>query len=593
MAKEFIRHLDYYGFPDQNTFTSEGNVDLSDIRKKNEEQDEAIRHIGRMEHVTHRELHEVDMKHTDWNKGQDVGIRNLFSGLTAVKEFSNDMADTVSAMSNNIESISGDISTINDEIEEIIEIIGGDTGGTSIKEEVEELSGKVESLSGEFITYSAETKEYLDRYADSARRTFARKDSVYTKDEIDTKLSASTYDMATKTWVGDNFVSKLYAEDVYAKKEDLVGINGKIIELSGTTSAKFKMIDESLSGLTNHIEDLSRDADARIDAVESSVTQFNIRVAAVENGLVTKADATALTDTYVELNNKIGNLESNKVDKSSYQTDMTNVGIQINNLSLAKADKTALDSTNAEVAQVRGLVNTEENNRITADTRLENMITAITSDTQDIKDKNVEQDNAIEDLDDRLAQEIQDRIDGDEALLGQPSDSTTATTIYGARKEAVNQANRAISEATTLAQDAKSQAINYTNTKFDAVEGLISGLATQAYVISADNEVRSELRSEISSTATSLSYSISGETSRASTVENELRNDVNSHTNSISTIQSRLGALTAWLGTDPSQYDDSGNGVIDDMHREIHTINNNINKIVQQLRDNYNINITL
>ena len=135
--------------------------------------------------------------------------------------------------------------------------------------------------------------------------------------------------------------------------------------------------------------------------------------------------------------------------------------------------------------------------------------------------------------------------------------------------------------------------MNYTDTKIDAVEGLISGLATQAYVIDADNDVRSELRSEISSTATSLSYSISGETSRASRVENELRRDVDTHTNTISTIQSRLLALTAWLGTDPTLYDDSGNGVIDAMHREIHTINNNINKIVQQLRDNYNINITL
>lgn len=589
MAKEFIRHLDYYGFPDQNTFTSEGNVDLSDIRKKNDEQDEAIRHIGRMEHVTHRELHEVDMKHTDWNKGQDVGIRNLFSGLTAVKEFSNDMADTVSAMSNDIEVISGNVNTINDEIEEIFEIIGGDTGGTSIKEKVEELSGKVESLSGEFIIYSAETNEYLDKYADSARRTFARKDSVYTKDEVDTKLSASTYDMATKTWVGDNFVSKLYAEDTYAKKEDLVGINGRIIELSGTTSAKFKMVDESLSGLTNHIEDLSRDADARIDAVESSVTQFNIRVAAVENGLVSKADRSALTESYAVLDEKI----AKKVDKASYETALEGIGIQIRNLDAAKADKTALDSTNAEVAQVRGLVNTEENNRITADTRLENMITAITSDTQDIKDKNVEQDDAIEDLDDRLAQEIQDRIASDEALLGQPSDSTTATTIYGTRKEAENQANRAILEAQNLASSATSQAMNYTDTKFHAVEGLISGLATQAYVISADNEVRSGLRSELSSTATSLSNSITGETRRATIVENELRNDVSNHTNSISTIQSRLGALTAWLGTDPSQYDDSGNGVIDVMHRELHTLNNNINKIVQQLRDNYNINITL
>ena len=44
--KQFIRHLEFYGFPDQNGYSSEINgVDLSDIREKNKEQDEEIQDL--------------------------------------------------------------------------------------------------------------------------------------------------------------------------------------------------------------------------------------------------------------------------------------------------------------------------------------------------------------------------------------------------------------------------------------------------------------------------------------------------------------------------------------------------------------------
>ena len=50
MAKQqqFIRHLEFYGFPDQNGYTSDINacsVDLSNIIKKNKEQDREIKYL--------------------------------------------------------------------------------------------------------------------------------------------------------------------------------------------------------------------------------------------------------------------------------------------------------------------------------------------------------------------------------------------------------------------------------------------------------------------------------------------------------------------------------------------------------------------
>ena len=43
--KQFIRHLEYYGFPDQNRYSSDVDIDLSDIREKNKEQDEEIKDL--------------------------------------------------------------------------------------------------------------------------------------------------------------------------------------------------------------------------------------------------------------------------------------------------------------------------------------------------------------------------------------------------------------------------------------------------------------------------------------------------------------------------------------------------------------------
>ena len=44
--KQFIRHLEFYGYPDQNVYTSEsccGSVDLSEIIAKNKQQDKEIK----------------------------------------------------------------------------------------------------------------------------------------------------------------------------------------------------------------------------------------------------------------------------------------------------------------------------------------------------------------------------------------------------------------------------------------------------------------------------------------------------------------------------------------------------------------------
>ena len=57
--KQFIRHLEFYGYPDQNGYSSEASccdcVDLSEIIKKNKQQDKEI------ECLTHEKAEKKDL----------------------------------------------------------------------------------------------------------------------------------------------------------------------------------------------------------------------------------------------------------------------------------------------------------------------------------------------------------------------------------------------------------------------------------------------------------------------------------------------------------------------------------------------------
>lgn len=511
MAKDFVRHLEFYGFPDQNTFTSEGNVDLSDIRNKNDEQDEAIECISRREHASMRALHAVDMKHTRWNNGQDIGIGKLFKGLSAVKDFANDMSDTVSAMSNDIEVIGGNINTINDEIEDIFEIIGGDTGSTSIKEQVEKLSGDVEDLSDKVDEISANT---------------------YTKEEVDALISGSSEGIATEEWVKEQgYFTQASGDSRYYTKDEsdamklnlenqINTVDGKItqvksdlIELSGTTNAKFNVIDRGLSALTNQFDDFRVRIDGRIDDIEHEITSgitpsinnLKARVDAVEQTLPNKADKsdiTALNTEIDRLDGRIDNLSAStngkldgKVDKTEFNTytgtiesALNTIEDDIDALSRDKADKVYIDTT------VKGWVNAEKARAEAAESDLGARIDADGTRMTNIESVNTRQDNDLDTLTHRIADEETNRATEDAKLLGKNTDTHDANTIWGAKKYAEEMKADAISTARTYTD---SQITIIRNNDLAAerayVDSSLSTKADKTYVNAQDTQLDNKI----------------------------------------------------------------------------------------------------
>jgi hypothetical protein len=104
----------------------------------------------------------------------------------------------------------------------------------------------------------------------------------------------------------------------------------------------------------------------------------------------------------------------------------------------------------------------------------------------------------------------------------------------------------------------------------DEMNQKFSSAATTGYVETRLNDVKSELRGE-------FTQGINNEKTRAQGIEDSLQrqifdisDDISSAITQIAKNSTKLHAITEWDGTDPAQYVDTGNGVLDVLHREFH-----------------------
>jgi hypothetical protein len=180
-----------------------------------------------------------------------------------------------------------------------------------------------------------------------------------------------------------------------------------------------------------------------------------------------------------------------------------------------------------------------------------------------------------------LTQEVQDRVDGDLALIGYSTDGVTANTINGAKAFATQQMNSAKAYADSAKLDAISQANSYTDGQIAIYDAKISALAKTEDVISRDNELREDYIQKDADNFTTLNGLITAEANRAGGVETSLRNDINSLGDSLNSVDNLVHKITDWDGT--GTYTGSGNGAMDIMHQELHNLITQFNGLIATL----------
>lgn len=546
-----IRHLEFYGFPDQNVFTTLGSVDLSEIEKINQEQDEEISEIsgatkGKADLSLVNELSaktdafislqgDINEQFAEAISGNTERIRELEEYDDQVTDKINEIISSVTAIDDSIEVLSGDVEELKDMV----------IGGSGATEAIEALSGAVEDL-------QEAVDGKLDK--DEAAETYAKKEDVYTKEEtnelIDSSLSGITDDVEFLSRLAETLQEEIdeipiIDESKFALKTDLNELSGSFATYSAATDESINDIEESISSIT------------------SDMSTINGKITSIEGDIE-------------DINTELGK----KLDKTTFTDFASDVEDMFNVIEREKATKEELSAVSGSVSQLRTDLQAEATERENADAELLNTINAVDSKADTIEESVTSVSGAIDSLRDRLDQEIQDRIDGDIALIGTSGDTFSDDTIWGAKKYAVYQRTSGVQEAKVYTDEKFSGIETYIDNELDRIDTDVAKKADKTYVDEVVNDKVDELRDD-------LTNSLNSETIERRNTDSYLQSEIDEINDLIYSgwsadtqeIYNRLNVITTYSGDSPDHYVNTGNGVLDVLHREFHELEDEIGVI--------------
>lgn len=561
--KQFIRHLEFYGFPDQNGYASEFNgIDLSDIREKNEEQDKEIEELEG-EKAEKKDLSELS------------GTVENF--IDRQSEINQDFANAISGISADID----ELKTIDDEFAEQLSAIT--EGVNDAMESIEGLNDRADNIENGISGLSGA----VDSIIDTIENEVAKKDDVYTKEEVDEKIP-SLDGFATEEWVENQGYLTFDSGDTrYPLIEDLEALSGLvesattgiedeingIIEsintLSANTEEKFEELDSFSGEVMSAITDINSDINEineKVNDNTDAISAINESVSAIEGDVADNTESIEVLQGQVSANTDEISSINTILETKANSSDLDNLGNEMSQrieaLDTNKADKTDLSTLSGAVNDLSESVDSNVERLENADNELSNRIDELNEDLSE----------AISNVGSGLTQEILDRQQADLDLIGTEEDNKNANTIWGAKNFAKEMKRQAVSDAKIYTDDKVSTFDTKIATLQEEIEQELTSYATTGYVEQRISETKTELRSDYNS-------KIEGETQRAKRREDDIavivadiQQEIISATTQIAHNTTRINAITAWDGEDPANYDDSGNGILDVLHRELHNL---------------------
>ena len=580
--KQFIRHLEFYGFPDQNGYSSDINgVDLSEIIEKNKEQDKEIQDLEG-EKASKKDLNELSgtvetliSAQTEFNNVMVETLSGITNDINTLKEIDNEFGQQLSALTDGVNDAMDAVQILGDRVDDVEDAISG------INESIETII-----------------------------EDYAKKEDVYSKEEIDEMISSGFSGYATQEWVEEQgYLTEESGDTRYAKIEDLQDLASQVEsaatdidevnEAIDEINDKIDTLNDDLSAFSEDVSDALSDINDAVSGINNSINDINDKVDDITSDIGELAEiVSGNTDAIGELNELVAEnaeainnlddrvdeleeavsaltadveeLDTKKADKSTVY-DLREEMLQgLSDLENKKANKTDLEAVSGAVDALDAKIDAEIARSTSADTAMQQKINELDEEVQEAVEKVEEYDDRIEALESGLAQEIIDRQNGDIALIGTSSDSGSADTIWGAKNLAEEYKNEAIASANTYTDDKVAVFNGQLENLEDRIEQQMSQFATEDFVISACNDTETEIRGEFGT-------ALNNEIERAEHAETNLEVQIQSllaqilsNTDHISNNSSRLNAITRWQGTNPEEYDDSGNGILDVLHREFH-----------------------
>jgi methyl-accepting chemotaxis protein len=594
--KQFIRHLEFYGFPDQNKYFSDANCgDLSFIIDKLNELD-----LEKADKDTLEEFEETVNEEIDSLKDADEVLNgrlsSVESSITTINEDIETLKNADESFNIRLNSAESSITVINDNVEEINENIN------TIKSEINEINDGIIEITDEISGITINVSELsgnLETFKEYAEETYSKKSDVYTKEEvynkeeIDEMIPSGQSGYATVEWVEEQgFLTEDSGNTIYVRQDDFSiysgNVDNSIVELSDSietidnkvdsnynefsaytayapTIFARKTLEEDVANLITdvlndeaNIQKLSGDTELineNVNTLSAQVMTNKTNISRCADAIRTKANKQDLNDTRIELQGEIDELNDKKADKTDIEV-----------LSGAIDDNTTL-------------ITAETANRMSEDRIINNRVDILAEKVQSAESTVRSYDVRITNIENGLEQEITDREQQKLDLIGREDDPSTGNTIWAAKNKADEIFNTAISSAKTYT-DAKCDDLYH---QFDALSAKtdteLTKFAKKSYVDDRFNEVKRVLRSEIKSGVESAMTYTDDEIAKLDNNIQELddfvRHPVSGLSVTVDENSTRLAKLTLWDGT--GSYDDytktpAANGIIDDIWRDLHDL---------------------
>lgn len=262
-----------YGYRDQNNYRTMSSSTLSDIdnlEKTNSEQDKSISSLSELMN-SKADINDI----INLNDSLNLFVSKQNKINKVLGEGLNTIGDKFNILSSNITNVSEKLSELS------IKVSSNTENGNKYDNKIEKLSEKHNedtTMLNDKISSLNESKENLSNAinsklsSDDAASIYAKKNDVYTKDEINAFENASDDKFASKEWVLEKkYISNDEADSKYTSVDSINKIKDDVAAFKDSMTIQY-------NGIMQGVIDFQTNTSNRIDTINDRLDTFKTMI---------------------------------------------------------------------------------------------------------------------------------------------------------------------------------------------------------------------------------------------------------------------------------------------------------------------------